>query len=328
MDEQLNFAPCGYLSLSDEGKILAINETLLNLLGYNLHEVQGQHINLILSKAARSFYQLYFFPMIRLQEKIEEMYTSLRTKTEEDIPIILNALRCERDGKAFNNCVCIPIKRRYEYEQALLTVKKETDKINKRKKRKIAELDHLRHELESKQSELLEVNKKLQELATTDGLTGLQNRRSLQENLTKSFALQSEQLQPLSFLLIDIDYFKKINDSFGHMTGDSVLQGLGHLLKDVSRKDDFVARYGGEEFALILPNTDKSEAMKIAERIRSTIENVLWDMPKITVSIGISTSSPHDTENTLQASADRALYASKNGGRNLVTHASELPLSS
>lgn len=324
MDEQLNYAPCGYLSIDDDGTIVAINETLLRALGYNLHEIQGRHINLILSRASRSFYQLYFFPMIRLQEKVEEMYVSLKTKTEHDIPIYLNASRHEHDGKIFNNCVCVPLKRRYEYEQALLKVKKETDKINRMKKKKIDELDYLRHQLESKQSELLKVNEKLQKLATTDGLTGLQNRRSLQENLTTNVALHTKRLQSLSFLLIDIDYFKNVNDSFGHMTGDTVLQKLGQLLKDESRIDDFVARYGGEEFALILPNTDKPNALKVAERIRSTVENANWDVPKITVSIGISTSSPGDTERILQSSADRALYASKNGGRNQVTHASDL----
>lgn len=325
MDDQLNFAPCGYFSVNDSGTITAVNETLLTLLGYKLHEVQGQHINLILSNAGRSFYQLYFFPMIRLQNKVEEMYTSLKTKAKHDIPIILNAHRNERDGKMFNNCVCIPIKRRYEFEQALLTVKKETDKINKMKKKQIAELDYLKSKLESKQNELMEVNKKLEKLATTDGLTGLKNRRSLHENLIKNIALHKERFQPLSFLLIDIDFFKNVNDSFGHMVGDYVLQKFGRLLKEETRKEDFVARYGGEEFALVLKNTDKTSAMKIAERIRSNIENENWGMSKITVSIGVSTSSPGDTESVLQSSADRALYTSKNRGRNQVTHASELP---
>ncbi|MEK4026479.1 sensor domain-containing diguanylate cyclase [Sporosarcina sp. FSL W7-1283] len=324
MDEQLNVAPCGYLSLDDEGAILEINETLLGLLGYNFHEVQGRHINLILPIASRSFYQLYFYPMIRLQNKVEEMYISLKSKTEQDIPILLNAFRNERDGKMFNDCVCVPMKRRYEYEQALLAVKRETDTRNKMKKKQIAELDLLRHELESKQNELLELNKKLQKLAVTDELTDLKNRRSLQENLSLNVTLHSERFQTLSLLLIDIDYFKNINDNFGHMMGDNVLRELGKILKDESRKDDIAARYGGEEFALILPNTNKSEALKIAERIRSRVEKANWDMPDITISIGVATSLSGDTENTLQSRADRALYVSKNRGRNQVTHANDL----
>ncbi|MCG7337041.1 sensor domain-containing diguanylate cyclase [Sporosarcina sp. ACRSM] len=324
MDEQLNFAPCGYVSIDDNGTILAINETLLRLLGHNLQEVQGQHINLLLSTASRSFYQLYFFPMIRLQNKVEEMYISLKSKTEQDIPILLNASRNERNGKMTNDCVCVPMKRRYEYEQALLTIKKETDTRNRMKKKQIAELDRLRHELESKQNELLALNEELQRLAITDGLTGLKNRRYLHENLISNVALHAERSQPLSLLLIDIDYFKNINDNFGHMMGDKVLQGFGQLLKDASRIDDIAARYGGEEFALILPKTDKLGALKIAEGIRSQVENANWDLPTITVSIGAATSLAGDTENALQSRADRALYASKNRGRNRTTHASDL----
>ncbi|GEN82565.1 hypothetical protein SLU01_08770 [Sporosarcina luteola] len=324
MDEQLNFAPCGYLSLDDDGTILAINETLLNLLGHNLHELQGKHIDLILSNASRSFSQLYFFPMIRLQKKVEEMYISLKSKTDEEIPILLNACRHERNGKMCNDYICVPMKRRYEYEQALLTVKKETDSCNQLKKKQIAELDLLRLELESKQNELLELNEKLQTLAVTDGLTGLKNRRYFQENLTLNVALHRKRLEPFSLLLIDIDHFKSINDNFGHMMGDKILEEFGRLLKDESRTNDIAARYGGEEFALILPNIDKSGALKIAEGIRLHVENTNWNLPNITISIGVATSSSNDTESAIQLRADRALYTSKNRGRNQVTHASDL----
>ncbi len=324
MDDRLNFAPCGYLSLDDEGIVLTINETLLRLLGYHIQEVQGQHINIILTSASQSFYQLYFFPMIRIQHKVEEMYISLKSKAEQDIPVLLNALRNERDGRMFNDCICVPMKQRYKYEQALLAIKKKMDARNQLKKKQIAELDLLRHELESKQNELLELNEKLRKLSITDGLTGLKNRRCLEEKLTSHLPLHTERTQPLSLLLIDIDYFKEINDRYGHMVGDKVLQVLGKLLKDESRADDIAARYGGEEFALILPNTAKSEALNIAERIRSHVENAKWDVPHITISIGVATSLSGDTEHALQSRADRALYASKDGGRNQVTHANVL----
>jgi len=324
MDEQLNYAPCGYLSLADDGTILAINQTLLTMLGYDLHDLQWRHINAILTVPSRSFYQLYFFPMIRLQEKVEEMYLILKSKTEHDIPVLLNALRKERGGAIVNDCVFIPMRRRYEYEQALLTVKKETEEQNRVKKEQIAELDLLRRELESKQKELLEVNAQLQKLAATDGLTGLKNRRSLQEDLSSNIALFKRLSQPLSLLLLDIDYFKKINDTFGHLMGDRVLQELGLILKEESRKGDIAARYGGEEFALILPNTDQSSALKIAERIRLRVESAGWTIPTVTISIGVATLVSEDTESTLQFRADRALYSSKNRGRNQVTHACHL----
>lgn len=192
------------------------------------------------------------------------------------------------------------------------------------KKKQIVELDLLRHELESKQKELLDLNEKLQQLADTDGLTGLKNRRYLHEQLTSYIALYAGRSQPLSLLLIDIDYFKNINDTFGHMMGDRVLQEFGRLLKEETRNNDIVARYGGEEFAMILPNTDRSEAMKIAERIRSHVEKANWGTPPITISIGVATNMSGDSGTVLQSKADRALYASKDRGRNRVTHAGEL----
>lgn len=319
MDKQLNFAPCGYLTIDDSGIIVEINETLLFLLGYRLHELKGQHINLILSSASRSFYQLYFFPMIRLQNKIEEMYFSFKSKSGQDISVLLNALRNERDGKVFNDCACLRMKSRFEYEQVILSAKNETETRNLMKRKQIAELDHLRQELECKQNELLALNKTLQELAVTDGLTGLRNRHYLQESLFSYFTLHNEQ-STLSFLLIDIDFFKRVNDTFGHLTGDSVLQKLGRLLRDESRKEDVAARYGGEEFALILPGTRKVEALEIAERIRSRVENAEWNAYGVTVSIGIATKLPGDTENSLQSRADQALYSAKDNGRNQIIY--------
>ena len=321
IDEQLNYAPCGYLSLSDDGIIRTINQTLLIILGYDLDELKGNHVNIILTVPSRSFYQLYFIPMVKLQEKLEEMYLVFKSKTNKDIPVLVNALRKERHGEVVNDCVLFQIKKRYEYEQSLLAVKKEIEKRNRVKRDQIAELDLLRRELESKQKELLEANAQLQKLASTDGLTGLKNRRSLEEDLASNVALFTKSLQPLSLLLLDIDHFKKINDTYGHLTGDRVLQGLGLILKDESREGDIAARYGGEEFAFILPDTDQAGARKIAERIRLRVESAGWTDQPVTISIGVATLIIGDTVSTLQSRADRALYSSKNHGRNQVTHA-------
>lgn len=324
IDEQLNYAPCGYLSLSDDGTIRTINQTLLSLLGYDLYELQGKHINTILTVSSRSFVQLYFFPMIKLEEQVEEMYLTVKSKTNNNIPVLLNASRKKRNGEIVIDCVLFQIKKRYEYEQSLLAVKKETEKKNRVKREQISELDLLRRELESKQKELLEVNAQLQKLAATDGLTGLKNRRSLQEDLASNIALFTRNSQPLSLLLLDIDHFKKVNDTYGHLTGDRVLQGLALILKDESRKGDVAARYGGEEFALILPYTDQVGAKKIAERIRLRVESAGWTNQTITISIGLATLISDDTVSTLQSRADRALYSSKNHGRNQVTHSRHL----
>ena len=244
MDRQLDSAPFGYFTLDDAGMIFEVNQTLLSLLGYQLHEVKGKHINLILPNASRSFYQLYFFPMIRLQNKVEEMYFSFKSKDGQEISVLLNALRNERDGKMFNDCACMRMKSRIEYEEVILAAKRETETRNLMKQKQITELDSLRIELETKQKKLLALNEKLLEMAITDGLTGLRNRHYLQDCLSSYCMPHNEQSSTLSFLLIDIDFFKNINDTFGHLTGDSILQKLGHLLREESRKEDVAARYG------------------------------------------------------------------------------------
>lgn len=323
MDKQLDFAPCGYLTFDDKGMIVQVNETLLGLLGYTLEELKGQHINLILTSASRPFYQLYFFPMMRLQNKVEEMYFSFKSKGGQDVPVLLNALRNERHGKIFNDCACLGMKSRFEYEQAVLAAKNEMEKRNVMKKKQIAELDRLRCELESKQNELLALNENFKELAITDALTGLRNRHYLQENLSCYFRKFDEQSLPLSFLLIDIDFFKSVNDTFGHLTGDSVLREIGGLLKAESREQDIAARYGGEEFVLILPGVGKVEALEIAEEIRSRVEKAEWNIYGVTISIGVATKSEGDTEHSLQSRADQALYSSKDNGRNQITYGVE-----
>ena len=324
MDEHLNYAPCGYLTLADDGTILTINQTLLNLLEYNVKELQGKHINCILTTSSRSFYQLYFFPLIKLQGTVEEMYLPLQSKGKDQIPFLLNALCKETEKEPITHCMFTPVKRRREYERSILEIKKEMEKQNRIKEEMINELELLQKELEEKQQELLEINSRLRILAETDGLTSLKNRRSFQEALSLNVSLCRKYSRALSLLLLDVDHFKKINDTFGHLTGDKVLQVLALLLKESTQEDDVVARYGGEEFAVILPASDQQRALKTAERIRYLAETSYSATPSFTVSIGVVTMSPGDTMTSLQSKADRALYSSKRNGRNQVIHFDQL----
>ncbi len=321
MDERLDHAPCGFLALSDDGRITELNKTLCGLLGYTVEELKGQPVSLLMKRESIAFHQLYFVPMIRMQDKVEAMYLALLSKSGTEIPVLLNASRQVRGGSMITDCICFPMKERYEYEKALLTVKQETDERNRKKKKKIGELECLQKQLETKQQELLEVNEKLRRLAETDGLTGLRNRRSFHEHLTEAVRHSETNMQPVSLLLIDIDNFKHINDTFGHLVGDHVLQEMGRLLAEEAGPAYMAARYGGEEFALVLPSTGESAAIARAERIRRLVEQADWAPAAITVSIGAATGSTGSTELSLQEDADRALYASKNTGRNRVTHA-------
>lgn len=162
-------------------------------------------------------------------------------------------------------------------------------------------------------------------LANLDSLTTLWNHGYFQyllnTELEKSRTLQT----PLSLIMLDIDYFKIYNDALGHQPGDKVLKELAILIKDQSRKMDFVCRYGGEEFAMILPQTDKKEALLIAERLRMDIEKhtfmyeEILPNKKLTVSLGIST-FPEDglLPAELISAADKFLYQAKNKGRNKI----------
>src|SRR6267142_2267967 len=162
-------------------------------------------------------------------------------------------------------------------------------------------------------------------LATTDGLTGLLNRRTFNAQLQGRLREALRYNRPLSLLLLDVDHFKRVNDTFGHPAGDAVLKGIAAVAQKQARETDIVARYGGEEMALILPETDAAGAHAIAERIRKAIGATSHPTERgaiqVTVSIGLATSPcPGDAEAVLEA-ADKALYRAKQGGRNRVVAA-------
>jgi diguanylate cyclase (GGDEF)-like protein/putative nucleotidyltransferase with HDIG domain len=175
------------------------------------------------------------------------------------------------------------------------------------------------------QEDLERKNVSLRELASTDGLTGLTNRRSFFEALESHFALAARQRTPLSLVLLDVDHFKTHNDAFGHLAGDDVLRGVADGLRSMTRAQDTVSRYGGEEFALLLPMTGRVVARAMAERLREAIERRDDPHRPVTASFGVA-SMTLKTGKALElvAQADRALYASKRRGRNCVTHQADL----
>lgn len=178
--------------------------------------------------------------------------------------------------------------------------------------------------IKSLQDSLKQTNHLLLELSNTDPLTHLFNRRCLMENLTKELERSARTNTPLSLLMVDIDHFKKVNDTFGHQQGDVVLQALADLLRAHLRQYDVPSRFGGEEFSLVLPQTDLVQAAHVAERQRQAAAELsfagqLKDL-KITVSIGVATFPGGNvkTVDDLIREADYALYNAKREGRNRV----------
>ncbi len=176
--------------------------------------------------------------------------------------------------------------------------------------------------LEFQKRELEQVNRELCDLATTDGLTGLKNRRSFQERLAAECETARRHGSLLSLLLLDVDHFKQYNDAYGHPAGDAVLKQVAALLQQTTRDSDFAARYGGEEFVVILPQTSGASALQAAERCRLHIEAALWNCRAVTASFGVATLSLENPDGaSLIAAADQALYAAKYNGRNQVMSA-------
>ena len=167
------------------------------------------------------------------------------------------------------------------------------------------------------------LNQKLESIATIDGLTGVLNRRGLEDAAIKMQDICKRINLSMAILLIDIDHFKKVNDKYGHLTGDDVLRHLSKEVASVLRSSDVLGRYGGEEFCVFLPNTTETDAVALAERIRAGVEASPFinanDSIKTTISIGVADSvrAGYDFKG-LVATADSAMYGAKNGGRNRV----------
>ncbi len=165
------------------------------------------------------------------------------------------------------------------------------------------------------------LHQRIKLMATTDGLTGLVNHRHFQEKADERFARAARYPEDISLLLFDIDHFKKVNDTYGHPIGDAVLRKVGAVVREAARTVDVAARYGGEEFAVLMEQTDEPGALKMAERIRSTIEKTRFVFEgvtvPVTVSIGCASFPLHAADKTqLIDMADKSLYWAKRNGRN------------
>ncbi len=171
------------------------------------------------------------------------------------------------------------------------------------------------------------------DLSMHDHLTGLYNTRLFHDSLNTQFSLAERHGHNLTLLLLDIDRFKRVNDTYGHPVGDRVLSAIAKQVSHVVRTGDMVARVGGEEFAVILPETDTAGGEELAERIRATVENTSIVLSgqtnlSVTVSVGVAGTDvvKPETSTELFAAVDSALYDAKNAGRNCVRVASRVPM--
>ena len=221
-------------------------------------------------------------------------------------------------------------------------------------------LDDMAGKLSEREQELRDTNSQLRELAQTDGLTGLANRRSFNDHLLAEWKLAAKLQQPLSVLMIDVDFFKKFNDHYGHIQGDACLRKVSNVLMEGTRvrmeapapaqdsnlppsfqrisgrvrRADFAARYGGEEFAVLLQGANLDAALLVAERLRQGVEDMLmahagapWGFVSISIGAAAMVPSEHGNAEQLTESADAGLYEAKRQGRNRAAVAAPAVLS-
>ena len=208
----------------------------------------------------------------------------------------------------------------YDFELMVL----DTIKIHDQERRLRDYQNILEEAVDKRTRELKDINVKLQVLATTDSLTNIKNRRSFFDSSEPMVPYCKREKKEIGFLMIDIDHFKLINDTYGHSTGDEALKLIAKTLSTIVRKSDILGRIGGEEFAVSLPNTNKSGILLVANKIREAIENLIFTdsndtLINLRVSIGAAILKEEDNNiDDIRNRADDALYNAKEAGRNQI----------
>jgi len=212
------------------------------------------------------------------------------------------------------------------FSQILQEANDELGKLNLTYEQLTVELKQAKEKAEKFAHELKNANEQLREMAFRDGLTGLYNHRYFQDLMDNELSRSRRYKKPFSLMMLDLDYFKKINDEYGHPVGDIVLKEVSKTIANTIRDSDFAARYGGEEFAVVLPETELRGAAILAERLRKAIEQLEIDTNgcriDVTVSVGVTCYHPSTakiTKSEIFTQADNALYNSKNKGRNMIS---------
>jgi len=213
-----------------------------------------------------------------------------------------------------------------QQEEALMTISRQTVERMELRQQKLA-LEKALAELGRSQQRLEETNRRLADMSLTDALTGLANRRAFDEALRREIARSQRRGSTLSLVMMDIDNFKRRNDTYGHLNGDAVLRKVGEILRNSVRTGDLAARYGGEEFVLLLAETGRAGAAQTAERVRSAMHAASWDMEPVTMSLGVATLGRESADKSMLVElADEALYKAKRAGKNCVIAAPPPPI--
>ena len=269
---------------------------------------------------------LEVFRSLAKKESLEFCVSEARRRldlSEDIMHQILEDIGVQR--KVIAECFSFNLTFPFSYSKVLHAINIQLGEINLTYEQMMTELRKAKAEAEQFAHQLRLANEELKKQADNDGLTGIFNHRYFQEHLAVEFMRAVRYGSSLALIVFDVDFFKKVNDVYGHLAGDHALKEIAWLLKMNTRMSDIVARYGGEEFAVVLPETNMENAYLVAEKIRNKIENHPFiykdNNINITVSAGVSSMEAgrtYETANELINSADKKLYRAKKGGRNQV----------
>ena len=275
----------GALVTNADNIIVYANTYFQKELQWNCNELIGKSVDKIIAKSSKIFLQSYVLPTLLHEKACQEMQLIMLSAQGERMAVTVNA---QLDEKS------------YIYWSFFNATQR--DKL-------YDELIKTREKLESQ-------TERLQSLASTDELTNLLNRREMncRSVLLLEQAMRSKQL--VALLIIDIDNFKVVNDTFGHLEGDRVLKELGQRLKHFGRQTDLISRYGGEEFLIMVPDTNKADTLSFCQRLHLLIAEIKVGNRPVTASIGASLSTAKTTFTDLFAQADNAVYEAKERGKN------------
>jgi two-component system cell cycle response regulator len=313
-EELFQGLPVACFTYDSSGTIFECNRECERLVGMPAHEIQLNPAILSAWRGMDSGLHSEILSRVFAGESVDEI--ELRTEHPDGTVIwtVSNTFPLKSTKGTIPGAICtmFDITRRKRLESQI--------------EEQMVRLNEYAGELESSKQDLEVANGRLQELAVTDSLTGLANRRSFREALDSRVEEAKKTGTPLSVVLFDVDKFKDYNDTYGHGEGDRVLSKVGEILTATVRMGDLPVRYGGEEFVVLLPGADVAQATAAAERLRTAIESASWDHRPVTASFGVSTGVGGEVDARLAIEqADAAMYFSKRSGRNRVTHYWSIP---
>lgn len=313
MNERVDQAIYGMLTLTSQSTICDINNTLLFLTGYEKkEELLGESLDLLMDASAQFYYYAAVYPQMEMEGECQEIYLTLKRKDASTFPVMFNAKKFSHQGQSITDCVILPMVHRQEYLKEIKTINKKLESL-------LEEKNVLHRELLDKQNELLEANERLRKLSSEDALTGIANRRAFMEQLALEIKRSKETQYPFFLCLLDLDYFKAVNDLHGHQTGDLVLMEFATFFRSFFGDPHTVARFGGEEFILLLRDTGEREALERIESFRAALSGRTFGGLTITASFGVTTRTVEEADALIMQS-DTALYEAKKRGRNRVVH--------